>query len=131
MSFGKRCFNLLCLGGLAYIGYKGYYYVTGIINISRELPVYLKNVIGEKPSMEVTVVFNKLLINLSFSAEIINEHPDIADTTMEYITRYYPIFRKDRISIEIEQKLENEPQEEKEELEELEELEEKEEIEES
>ncbi|MDP8220492.1 MAG: hypothetical protein P9X26_04055 [Candidatus Stygibacter frigidus] len=109
MSFGKKCFNLLCLGGLAYIGYKGYYYVTGIINISRELPVYLNNVIGEKPSMDINVVFNKMMINLSFSAETINEHPDIADTTMEYITRYYPIFRPKKISIEIEQKVEEAP----------------------
>ena len=127
MSFCKKCFNLLCLGGLAYIGYKGYCYVYGIINISRELPVYLKNVIGEKPSMNMAVVFNKVLINLSFSAETINEHPDIADTTMEYITRYYPIFHKNRVSIEIEQKLENEQkpenesQEEKEETKEIEE----------
>jgi len=127
MSFGKKCFNLLCLGGLVYIGYKGYCYVTGIINISRELPVYLKNVIGERPSMNINIVFNKMIINLSFSAETINEHPDIADTTMEYITRYYPIFHKNRVSIEIdqkletEQKLENEPPEEKEETKEIEE----------
>ena len=118
MSFGKRCFNLLCFGSLIYIGYKGYYYVTGIINISRELPVYLKNVIGERPSMNINVVFNKMMIDLSFSADTINEHPDIAETTMEYITRYYPIFRKNRINIEIEQKIETEPQEEKEVIEE-------------
>jgi len=122
MSFGKRCFNLLCFGSLIYIGYKGYYYVTGIINISRELPVYLKNVIGERPSMNINVVFNKMMIDLSFSADTINEHPDIAETTMEYITRYYPIFRKNRINIEIEQKIETDSEEEKKVIEESEEI---------
>ncbi|MCF7911930.1 MAG: hypothetical protein K9M99_05345 [Candidatus Cloacimonetes bacterium] len=110
MSFGKKCFNFLCLGGFAYLGYKAYSYITGLINISKELPVYLKNVIGETPSMNINMVFNRITISLSFSAKTIAKHPDIADTTLEYITKYYPVFRPDRIVIEIDQKLEAEPE---------------------
>jgi hypothetical protein len=104
MSFGKKCFNLLSLGGLVYLGYKAYRYITGLINISKELPVYLKNVIGETPSMNINMVFNRITIILSFSTETIAEHPDIADTSIEYISKYFPIFRPDRINIEIEEK---------------------------
>ena len=108
MSFGKKCFNLLSLGGLLYLGYKAYRYITGLINISKELPVYLKNVIGETPSMNINMIFNRITINLSFTAETLAVHPDIADTSLEYISKYFPIFRPDRINIEIEQKAANE-----------------------
>ncbi len=108
MSFGKKCLNLLGLGALAYIGYKAWRYIIGIINISKELPVYLKNVIGESPSMNINVLFNRLTISLGFSSDTITSHPDIAEISLEYITRYYPIFRQDHVNIEVIQKTEAE-----------------------
>ncbi len=124
MSLGKKCLNLLGLGALAYISYKAWRYITGIINISKELPVYLKNVIGESPSMSINIIFNRMTISLSFSSETITNHPDIAEISLEYITRYYPIFRQDHVNIEVIQKKEDEPKVEPEAVEEPVEIEE-------
>jgi hypothetical protein len=107
MSFGKKCLNFLTFGTIGYLSYKAYRYITGIINISNELPVYLKNVIGESPSMNINVVFNRLTVVLTFSAETIEEHKDLADIAREYISRYYPIFRQDHVEIQIVQKEED------------------------
>ncbi|MCF7920695.1 MAG: hypothetical protein K9N06_12350 [Candidatus Cloacimonetes bacterium] len=104
MASGKNCMKLFCWGTLIYMGYKIYRYASGVFNISKELPVYLKNVIGEKPGMNLTVVFNRLGVSLSFSEDIIKEHSDIAELAQEYIGKYYPIFRQDHVTIEVIQK---------------------------
>lgn len=101
MSFGKRCYNFLSFGALCYLMYKGYRYVMGTVNLSKELPVYLKNVIGEKPELNINMLLNRMSISLSFSDELIKEHPEIKDTVMEYISRYYPVFRPDHITVEV------------------------------
>lgn len=93
--------NLFCWGALAYLFYKIYRYVTAIINISKELPVYLKNVIGDRPGMNLNIVFNRMIVVLSFCEDTINEHPDIAEMAKEYIGRYDPIFRQDHITVQI------------------------------
>ena len=101
MAKSKKNMNLFCWGALAYLVYKIYRYVTAIINISKELPVYLKNVIGDSPGMNLNVVFNRMTVVLSFCEKTINEHPDIAEMAKEYIGRYYPIFRQDHITIQV------------------------------
>lgn len=104
MAIGKKCFRFFSWAVFGYLVYKVYRYITGVINISKELPVYLKNVVGEKPGMNLNVIFNKLTVILTFSENTINEHPNIADLTQEYINRYYPIFRQDHITIQVLQK---------------------------
>jgi len=101
MAKSKKRMNLFCWGAFAYLLYKVYRYVTAIINISKELPVYLKNVIGDRPGMNLNVVFNRMIIVLSFCEETITEHPDIAEMAKEYIGRYYPIFRQDHITVQV------------------------------
>lgn len=111
MALGKRCMKLFSWAVFSYFGYKIYRYVTGIVNITKELPVYLKNVIGETPSMNITVVFNRLRVNLLFKKETIDKNPDIADTAKEYILRYYPIFRQDHVEISVIQKYQKDTEE--------------------
>lgn len=108
MSFGKRCTKFFSWAVFSYIAYKAYRYITGMVNIIKELPVYLKNVLGETPSMNVTAIFNRLKVTLTFSAETIEKHPDIAKLAEEYITRYYPIFRQDHVEVIIIQKYKKE-----------------------
>jgi hypothetical protein len=104
MSHCKKCINLIGWGALVYFTYKIYRYVTGVINISKELPVYLKNVLGESPSMNLTILLNRLTVTLSFSEDTIVKHADIAEIAQEYIVRYYPIFRSDHTVIKVIQK---------------------------
>ena len=56
--------------------------------------------------MNINMMLNKMNITLAFSENTINDHPDIADTTIEYISDYYPIFRPDHLNVEIIQKQE-------------------------
>jgi hypothetical protein len=42
-----------------------------------------------------------MTITLSFSPDTIKEHPEIAETALEYVSRYYPIFRPDHVNIEV------------------------------
>ena len=75
--------------------------IIALKNISQTLPQYLENLIGEKPTIKITLSFNKAYFKIYISQKTINGNPELENTIKEYISDFYPEFPPEKISLEI------------------------------
>ncbi len=78
--------------------------IKSIIGISKSLPQYLQNILGEKPGFDLQLTLQKITITLTFSKETIEENEDIEKTVLDYIEEFYPTCGRNRFVIEIKEK---------------------------
>ena len=100
----KKVLGLAFISSLIYLSYKVYLKIKGLIELDKTLPQYLENVIGEKPEVNITFTLNEYTVSVSFSKEILEKNKDLEDTIRDYITDFYPMFKKNKTSIELVEK---------------------------
>lgn len=111
-QFFKKIFWMAGLYLAARFGYRLYRMIKSSIDISKTLPLYIKNLVGEKPSMDVTMHWKRLRLTLGLSSDVLAKHEDLESTVREYILDFYPLFEQDHITIDIQEKEGAEPQDE-------------------
>jgi hypothetical protein len=98
-----KCWKKIMIGlGLslfAYIGYRGAKVAAGIAGLSKDLPEYLNNTFGERPSLSITLIWKRCKIVLGFSAETLEKNPQITSEVEDYITRFYPAIGKLKLKV--------------------------------
>lgn len=100
-KFFSTLFWLIFFAVGGYFIYQFYVRIKAIFNISKTLPQYLKNVIGEKPELDIDYKLVKVILDLKFAKETIEKNEDIANTVREYINDFYPMFKPDMIEINV------------------------------
>ena len=94
-KFFKKTFGLAIMAGLGYLGLKVYKIIKGSMKLSKNLPEFLTNVYGEKPSISINKNFRALRLKVGFSTEILEQNNDIEAIILEYIEDFYPELAKD------------------------------------
>ncbi len=89
--FGKLI-RFIIISVIAYFFYKFYKRAKAVKNMSKSLPLFLKNTLGEKPELSINMNFNKVEIKLGLPAEILEGDEDIEQLVEEYINDFYPAF---------------------------------------
>ena len=104
----KKIFWMTFVSSLAYLGNKAYKRIIGIKNISKTLPQYLENVVGEHPEFKLTSTLKTINLSFGFSKKTYDKLVDLESTVREYINDFYPVFPDDKVDIEIYVKSEEE-----------------------
>ncbi|MCD6181843.1 MAG: hypothetical protein J7K89_05615 [Candidatus Cloacimonetes bacterium] len=99
--FFKKLFWLFGLYFAARFGYRLYRMIKTSVEIGKTLPLYLKNLVGEKPEVDINMHWKRISITLTFSAEALAAHKDLEATIREYLQDFYPIFQQDYITIHL------------------------------
>ena len=96
--------NLMIVGALAgvgYLGYKAYCVVNNMVKLSKTLPDYLKDILDERPKVDVHLRFNSLSIAIGLTADTFESLDFDLDEQVEcYIQDYYPRLAKFRINVQ-------------------------------
>ena len=100
----RKVLGLAFISSLIYLSYKVYLKIKGLIELDKTLPQYLENVIGEKPEVNITYTLNKYTVSVCFSKEILEKNKDLETTVLDYISDFYPMLKKNKISIELVEK---------------------------
>jgi len=104
----KKIFWMAFVSSLAYLGNKAYKRIIGIKNISKTLPQYLENVVGEHPEFKLKSTLKTINLSIGFSKKTFDKLVDLESTVREYINDFYPVFPDDKVDIEIYVKSEKE-----------------------
>ncbi len=99
--------NLIVLGFFAVGGYCLYRFFSRLkqtIKLDKSLPLFLKNTIGEEPSVQINLQFRSLAIILKLTAETIEREPDVEELVREYIADFYPALANMNLSVCVEKK---------------------------
>ena len=107
-AFCKKVFGYAIFALLVMVGFKFYNRLKSVMKMSKTLPGYLKNVIGEKPRINLNMAFKSLEIDLVFSKDTLSKFQNIDETIIEYIEDFYPVLSGCHLNINIE--AEEEPQ---------------------
>ncbi len=91
-NFFGKLFRFIIITVVAYFFYKFYKRAKAVKNMSKSLPLFLKNTLGEKPELSINMNFNKVEIKLGLPAEILEGDEDIEQLVEEYINDFYPAF---------------------------------------
>ncbi len=97
----KKFFWMTFISSLAYFGNKAYKRIIGIKNISKTLPQYLENVIGEKPEFDLISTLKTIKLSIGLSKKTYDKLVDMESTVREYIRDFYPVFPDDKVEIDI------------------------------
>ena len=96
----KSVITVGVLAGLSYIGFKGYKRINDVIKMSKTLPDYLRDILGERPKIDINQKLNSLSIAVGLSAEgYENLVVDLEEQIDNYILDYYPSLVKLRLTI--------------------------------
>ncbi|MCB5251024.1 MAG: hypothetical protein RBS16_02225 [Candidatus Cloacimonadales bacterium] len=89
-KFWKNILKIGAIAGVTYVGYKGYKRVDSIMKLSKSLPDYLENVLGEKPKVSITMKLKQIDISLGISQDTFDKELEIETLIIEYIEDFYP-----------------------------------------
>jgi len=107
-KFIKRMFWFSIVSFAAYKGWKFYEKVRAVIRIGNSLPLFLKNTVGDKPTLYQNMAINRLEIKLKFNPETLEKEPNLEQMIREYIEDFYPMLAKMDIHIVLEPRAESE-----------------------
>jgi hypothetical protein len=105
-KFFSTIFWLGIFTGIGYCGFKLYNKIMSIVNISKTLPQYLDNVIGEQPKVDIRMTLTSGHLKVSFSQDTLDKNTNIKEMIQEYINDFYPVFADGKLSIEVIAKIE-------------------------
>jgi hypothetical protein len=100
-KFFSTVFWLSVFAAIGYYGFKLYTKIMSIVNISKTLPQYLENVIGEKPKVDIRYTMKSGNIKVGFSQESLDKNDNIKEIIQEYINDFYPVFADGKLTIEV------------------------------
>lgn len=99
-NFWKNMFTIGAIAGVGYLGFKGYQRMSDIIKLSKTLPDYLKDLLDEKPSVDINMRLNSLSLAVGLTPDTFeNINFDLESQISRYIIDYYPSLAKLKISI--------------------------------
>ena len=99
-KFFKGLITVGALAGLSYLGFKGYKRIDEIMKLSKTLPDFLFDLLGEKPKINISQKLNSLSIAVGLSTEgYENLKIDLEEQIDNYIADYYPSIGKLRLTI--------------------------------
>ena len=99
-KFLKGLITVGALAGLSYLGFKGYKRVDEMMKLSKTLPDFLFDLLGEKPKINISQKLNSLSIAVGLSTEgYENLKVDLEEQIDNYIADYYPNTAKLRLTI--------------------------------
>ena len=99
-KFFKGLITVGALAGLSYLGFKGYKRFDEMMKLSKTLPDFLFDLLGEKPKINLSQKLNSLSIAVGLSAEgYENLKIDLEEQIDNYIADYYPNTAKLRLTI--------------------------------
>ena len=101
--------KLIVLGFFAagsYFVYKIVIRIRQSLKLSKSLPLFLKNTIGEAPVITINMKYRSLSIGLKFSADTLARETDIEELVREYIEDFYPALADMFLTIRLEEKAE-------------------------
>jgi hypothetical protein len=98
-GFFKSLLTIGAVAGVAYLGYKAYKIIDEIMKLKKTLPDYLKDLLDEKPTVDVSIKLNSITLAIGLSAETFeNLDFDLDEQVQSYIFDYYPSITKLRIT---------------------------------
>ena len=103
-SYFKKLFRVVIFSVLAYYGYKLSQKIRAVIALDKALPDYLEEQVGERPEINIKLVWNKVFVNISFSKEVLDKNKDIETTIRDFIIDFYSVFSMENIDIELKEK---------------------------
>ncbi|MCL1827672.1 MAG: hypothetical protein FWG20_06465 [Candidatus Cloacimonetes bacterium] len=90
-KFFKGLLTVAALAGISYAGYKAYSRINEVMKISKTLPDYLFDLLGEKPRIDINQKLGSLSIAVGLSSEAYESlEIDLEDYITNYIADYYP-----------------------------------------
>ncbi len=100
-KFFSTLFWLSVFGAIGYYAYKLYNKIMSIVNISKTLPQYLENVIGEQPKVDIKCTMTSANLKVLFSQKVLDKNDNIKEMIQEYINDFYPVFADGKLKIEV------------------------------
>jgi len=100
-KFFSTIFWLGIFTGIGYYSYKLYNKIMSIVNISKTLPQYLENVIGEQPKVDINCTMTSANLKVLFSQKTLDKNDNIKEMVQEYINDFYPVFADGKLKIEV------------------------------
>ena len=64
----------------------------------------LEEQVGERPEINIKLVWDKIFVNIGFSKEVLDKNKDIETTIRDFIIDFYPVFSMENIDIELKEK---------------------------
>lgn len=110
-KFLKKTFWLSFFSFVGYFGVKLSKKIIAIKNITKTLPQYIENVVGEKPEFDLTSTMKTISLDIGFSKKTYKKLVDLETTVREYINDFYPVFPDEKVLINIYEKISFEPEE--------------------
>ncbi|HCX72345.1 MAG TPA: hypothetical protein DHM37_01370 [Candidatus Cloacimonas sp.] len=100
-KFCKKIFKFAIFGTIAYSGFKIFERIKSAIEISKTLPQYLENVVGEKPKVNTNVTWKQAHISVGFPKQVIEKNKDLESTIRDYIEDFYPALPENCVDIKL------------------------------
>lgn len=104
----KRIYKtLLVVGGSTIVAYQAFRATRAILGAKKldsALPVFLENIYGEKPDVDINVAMNLstvMTVKIKFNPDILAKSPDIEDEVRDYIRDFYPALAKFKLRIKL------------------------------
>jgi len=95
----KKILIFGAVAGVGYLGYKTFRIVNDISKLTKTLPDFLKDILDEKPKVNINIRLNSLSIAIGLSSEAYeNIDIDLDDQIQNYIIDYYPNLAKLKIT---------------------------------
>ena len=99
-KFFKGLLTVGAIAGIGYLGFKGYQRVSEVMKLSKTLPDYLQDLLGEKPKISINMRLNSLSVAVGLSAKTYeNLNFDLAEQIQCYISDYYPCLGKLKVVV--------------------------------
>jgi len=99
-SFWKSLLTVGALAGVGYLGFKGYQRINEVMKISKSLPDYLFDLIGEKPKIDLNMKLKSISLAIGLSSEVYENLKINLDEQIKcYINDYYPNLAKLQVNI--------------------------------
>lgn len=98
-GFLKGIVVIGALAGIGYLGYKAYQVISDMQKLRRTLPDFLKDLLDERPQVDVNLRLNSLSIAIGMSTEAYEALDfDLNEQVMNFVLDYYPCLAKLKIS---------------------------------
>jgi hypothetical protein len=85
--------------GIGYLGYRAYQVISDMTKLRRTLPDFLKDLLDERPQVDVNLRLNSLSIAIGMSTEAYEALDfDLNEQVMNFVVDYYPVLAKLKIT---------------------------------
>ncbi len=102
-GFKKIC-GYIILVVIGFLGYTLFRKIKAVVELSKTLPQYLKNILGEKPKFDFNMNLHRIIMTFHLSPDVLKKNPDLKETILDYINDFYPVLSSKRIEIELVEK---------------------------